>query len=197
MDRETFDALARQVARRGSRRVALGALASAVFLLRPPAPLLARKRKGKGKGKGKKKRAKVVVCHNGKAFSVSRSAVRGVLLDGGTVGLCPGTAECQTCTNGACVPVPDGTPCGDAGSGLRCCDGACPSPACLPLGTCCGSIGVCQATCCTHRAETGCPLCGTQRCCGLLSVPGGPCGRDDDCGGDACICGVCQPRPAL
>jgi hypothetical protein len=89
MERENFDILTRQFAGQASRRAALATLAGAAFLSRDPTPLLARRRKGKGKRKGKKKRpAKVLVCHNGKTLSVSRSAVRGIVLDGGTEGAC-------------------------------------------------------------------------------------------------------------
>jgi hypothetical protein len=111
MDRERFDALTRQLACRGSRRAALGALAGAVLLVRDAAPLLAHRRKRRRRHKQKKRTpATVVVCQNGETFPVPESAVQGILLAGGTVGPCPTSAGVGA--GGGSVPgtcLPGGT----------------------------------------------------------------------------------------
>ena len=54
--------------------------------------------------------------------------------------VCSGNScgTCQTCTaQGTCQPVTNGTPCGTSSHGgttLRCCNGTCPDPDCLPVG---------------------------------------------------------------
>ena len=66
MDRERFDALARTLATKGSRRGALGALLGAALLGNSP-DALAKHGKGSGKGKPRKVRAQAAKCFPGKS----------------------------------------------------------------------------------------------------------------------------------
>ena len=99
---------------------------------------------------------------------------------------CPGVS-------GECTGVADGTLCGGAGSGLRCCNGTCPSPTCLSRRSCCTDAADCQARCCTGRTAQGCAECGGGFCCAGQTPEGGPCGRDTDCPAGECLCGTCPP----
>jgi len=99
----------------------------------------------------------------------------------------------KTCSYG----LANGTPCGEVDSGLRLCEGVCPSPTCVSRigsgeGTCCADTTDCAARCCTGRGATGCNSCGGGYCCaGSALCQPGPCGRDSDCPSDKCVCGTC------
>ena len=116
MDREHFDALTRLASASGSRRHALAILTAGLLLNHDAAVSLlagSRKRKGKGKRRGKASSGDVVVCHSGEQLRVPPNAVRGVLLDGGTLGPClsPPTclgvnertdSQCTNCCSNGC-----------------------------------------------------------------------------------------------
>lgn len=71
--------------------------------------------------------------------------------DDGCGGACPDCGPCQACgAEGVCEPLPNGTVCGARafdGGALRCCNGACYDPDCVPVngvpraGACCCSNG--------------------------------------------------------
>jgi hypothetical protein len=128
---------------------------------------------------------------------------------GGTCGSC---GVCQTCTaRGTCEPVPNGTVCGTSSHGgttIRCCNGTCPDPDCVPSGAeregCPGPCGVNGQNCCSAGSDSGFCLGGDppSRCyCTIFGFPGMRCGSDNECersGLDitACICGTCQLPPS-
>ena len=143
MDRERFDTLTRLFATRGSRRSALAALLGGILLAQNAPSLPARRRKGKGK---KKPPAKVLVCHNGETLSVSRSAVRGIELDGGFVGPCPTGAA----TGGGCIQVDQ--LCNKFG-GPSCCSPTVCQPTLAPLVTTC-QLGCTSDQDCANRLGT-------------------------------------------
>lgn len=106
---------------------------------------------------------------------------------------CASTEICQGghCLVGAsaCAGLPDGTPCGASGAGLRCCHGTCPSPTCLSANSCCADGPTCLAQCCTQAGASG-PQCASTYSC-AVNVFGGMCGSDADCANGECICGTC------
>jgi hypothetical protein len=134
MDGERFDAMTRQVAT--SRRTLLhrliasagGAALGGVALLEAAA----RGKRHQRRNARRRRRGDVQVCLNGEELVVPRSAVRGVLLSGGTLGACPfpddtrcaaGHVLCQ----GYCCPPPP------QGGKARCC----PDGSCGCAGACC------------------------------------------------------------
>lgn len=143
--------------------------------------------------------ASPAVCH-GQTCCTPDCAGKCGGADNGCGGKCPGDAgscpsECQTCgvDGQTCQNVSDGIPCGGTGSGLRCCNGVCPSPTCLPTGTCCG--GDC-GQCCGTSGPAGdqCPGSDSPLC--RASGANGACARDTDCAAlffanQICTCGRC------
>jgi hypothetical protein len=124
----------------------------------------------------------------------------------GTCGSCP---PCQTCDEltGKCQPLPNGTPCGSQSGGgtTRCCNGACPTPTCLPFGTVIPSPE-CFTACLDDKHPQCCSTVGACSCNGSTCActcyypdPSTPsCGSDADCfhTTPACICGTCQVPPS-
>jgi hypothetical protein len=203
MDRERFDALTRLVSASGSRRHALAILAGGLLLHHDAASLLAGPRKRTSKGNGKRKRQRrpdeAVICHNGEQFLVPREAVRGVLLNGGTLGPCPsdtplgsGEGLCKSagdcrdrtchqanCLNGVCVYTPVAN--GRSGPG---CSGTnqCWDETCLSPPTC---LGVNERTdrLCSRCCSNGCGRADTESSdffC-FVGVEGDRCHDDNDC----------------
>jgi hypothetical protein len=182
MDSERFDSLVRTFSQARSRRQTLRGLAGAAGLL-ALGTRAAGAQECKANGKACKKNSQ---CCSG-------NCVGGT--GGGSTGQSGGT--CQAANE--CTGLADGTPCGGEGSGLRCCNGACPSPTCLSVtgtgeGACCADVADCAAKCCTGLTAGGCIGCGPGFCCAAQDPSGGPCGRDADCRrGGACVCGTCPP----
>ena len=113
---------------------------------------------------------------------------------------------CQACVGGQCVAANEGQVCGTQsearGGAIRCCNGTCPDPDCIPGGPStipCGSTIPCdQGNCCAQNGA----ICMSDSTCFCLPGPGpvNLCGSDTDCIGTglttACICGTCQRPPA-
>jgi hypothetical protein len=118
---------------------------------------------------------------------------------------------CQRKKRGKCRRKrPDGTLCGADTQGgiLRCCNGGCPQPTCLAVGTSCGALSQeeCLTACCSGALE-----CQARGGCACVvrpiesGVPPSPCASDGDCrnpsGAAQCVCGRCcvpagSPKPA-
>jgi hypothetical protein len=132
MDADRFDGLSRHFATRRSRRLALTALLSGALVPSGAAAVFTSGAKKKRKGKGNKRPANVAVCHSGETLWVPREAVRGVLLDDGSLGPCPpGSGGCIS-VDQICNPFPNNTPC-------------CNNSGCSP--TAAPGIATCQTTC--------------------------------------------------
>ena len=110
---------------------------------------------------------------------------------------------CQACgADGVCTLQANGTACGTrngADDFLRCCNGICPAPGCVPSGsvpsvTCPGGTPDCAGiACCSQKAA----ICSAPCFC-LFSDAGEICASDEDCNDPLvhperrfCICGVC------
>jgi hypothetical protein len=115
---------------------------------------------------------------------------------------------CQGCILPRCPGAANGTVCGTSthgGTTLRCCNGVCPDPNCLPFGQ--PIPGVSDCTACLAKANQCCtqfPGCttesGGQVACTCDAKLPGVCASDADCpftpeGLTACICGACQVPP--
>lgn len=94
-------------------------------------------------------------------------------------------AVCQTCgAQGACEPSPDGTIRGTRNGDvdfLRCCDGICPDPDCVPSGSvpsvpCADTPDCAGLQCCSEKVA----ICSAPCFC-LFSVAGEVCASDHDC----------------
>jgi hypothetical protein len=178
MDSARFDGLVRRFGQLRSRRQTLRGLAGAAGLL-----LLDRQ----GTGAQACKR-------NGKPCKKP-----GQCCSGNCVGASGGSVNDGTCQEASeCTGRADGTPCGGTGSGLRCCNGSCPSPTCRTAGTPCAAgetPDTCRPKCCTERI-----ICGTTCECQESDVgPSGLCASDADCinpfGTAQCICEACCVAP--
>lgn len=92
--------------------------------------------------------------------------------------------ECHSCdpTQGACVPAPNDTPCGDV-DGYACCGGACTLVLADPL-----HCGTCGNVCLTP----GGVLCVSGECCQGLLGAGGTCSESLPCCGEANGSRQCQ-----
>ena len=198
MDSARFDGLARAFSQARLRRqtlCGLAALAASGALALSGRAVSAQACKGDGKACKKNSQC----CSGNCGVGTGQGP-----LPGACAPACPASCpDCQTCSNGGCTPVDDNTPCGAAGSGLRCCNGACPSPTCLSLSVtdlaCCADEADCGARCCTGRTAL-CSGCDSGLCCAGQNPGGGPCGRDADCPTDECLCprdangvGTCPP----
>jgi hypothetical protein len=116
--------------------------------------------------------------------------------------VCPGPGTCDPAT-GQCH-FPNGAICGAQpnGGNVRCCNGACTVPTCLPPGTSitvpdcgtCTTMG--EAQCCSKSIECSSDNQGNFASCSCI-VGGGFCGSDADCQSEtpACICGACEAAP--
>ena len=95
-----------------------------------------------------------------------------------------------------CQGQADGTPCGEGGSAVYCCqDGECPAPrACTTSGDVSGRFcpDCAGIQCCAQQGLSGCGSGGPCFC--FFAEPGEPCESDADCfeAGIACICQTCQ-----
>lgn len=110
---------------------------------------------------------------------------------------------CQTCgVGGVCTPLANGATCGTrngADDFLRCCNGTCPAPDCVPSGsvpsvTCPNGNEDCAGIACCTQKEALC----SAPCFCLFSDEGEICASDEDCNDPLvhperrfCICGVC------
>jgi hypothetical protein len=139
---------------------------------------------------------KVTLCHEGRTIEIPEAAVPGHRKHGDTLGPCDTPTTTTTAAPDPCTGVENGTPCGGEGSGLRCCNGVCPSPTCLSAtddeSSCCADVADCEARCCTGGAAEGCGVCSSGVCCSGSDA--GPCGRDSDCASGECLCSTCTPR---
>jgi hypothetical protein len=166
MDAARFDALARSLTDRRSRRTAFGLTLGGVVVALTSSDLSAKKYKKKCKKK----------C-----------------------------GPCRKCKHGKCKPKPNGTPCGASthgGATIRCCNGACPDPGCVPSGETGDSCAIdadCAAIDCCAQQGTTCEP--DSICFCFFAEAGEPCGSDLDCSiaagsSTACICGTCQAPPS-
>jgi len=110
------------------------------------------------------------------------------------------------CTNGVCggPSANQGKVCGASthgGTALRCCNGTCPDPNCVPsgvTGVACNDNTICSTLNCCAQQFTTCD--GSNHCMCFFAQANEPCGSDLDCsmsGGPstACICGMCKAPP--
>src|SRR5829696_6557187 len=148
MDGPTFDDLVKRLTQKRMTRVALlrGVVGSAVGGVA-----------GATRAEARAQQPKITLCHKPgtpeeRTIEVAEAAVPAHLRHNDTRGPCDGSDEC--------TGVADGTPCGGEGSGLRCCEGVCPSPTCLSAtsdeSSCCADVADCEARCCTGRVAQGC-----------------------------------------
>ena len=152
-------------------------------------------------------------CGTGGAACQACSGSTPLCVSGSCV--CSGNScgTCQTCTaQGTCQPVTNGIVCGTSthgGTTIRCCNGTCPDPDCVPVGKehegCPGPCGVNGQNCCSAGSDSGfCLGSPPDRCfCTFFDFPGMRCGSDWECSHSnqhpdpsACICGTCQVPPS-
>lgn len=143
------------------------------------------------------------VCQADGSCACVRDCIGKACGDDGCGGSCGECAACQTCnTQGTCEPQADGTVCGTYESGaddfLRCCNGSCPDPDCVPSGFVpsvpCGGDPECAGIVCCSQKTAQC----SSPCFCLFSDAGETCVSDHDCNDPLvhperrfCICGVC------
>jgi hypothetical protein len=212
MDDNRFDALARLLSNPSSRRSAVSLTAGGILGALATAAATAKKRKRKCK----KKCGPCRKCRHGKCKPKPNGTPCGAcqICTAGQCGNAPDNTPCDdgnpctvsdVCTNGVC----DGTPgnqgqiCGTSthgGTAIRCCNGACPDPNCVPSGdtdVSCAIVNDCLAlACCAQQSAS----CNPGGCFCFFAQAGEPCGSDLDCSNGAgsataCICGTCQQPP--
>jgi hypothetical protein len=111
----------------------------------------------------------------------------------------------DVCTNGVCAGTAgnQGQVCGTStygGTAIRCCNGSCPDPNCLPSGdtgdSCTVDDECFNLNCCAEQSAD----CQSASCFCFFAQAGEPCGSDYDCSvgagaNTACVCGTCQLPP--
>lgn len=212
MDADRFDALVRSLSEGASRRRALGLTSGSILGLLGLADAAARKRKKKCK----KKCGPCKKCKKGKCKPKPIGTACGACHVCDATGQCvnvPDTTPCDdgklctvntVCSSGVCggSPANQGQICGiskHGGTALRCCNGVCPDPDCVPSGDtsiACNGQAICNTVkCCAEQGAT----CNDPSCRCFFALAGQPCGSDHDCtmAGQttACICGTCQAPP--
>jgi len=190
MDSERFDRPTKTLSTSSTRRrllrlLAAVSVAGGVLTLLAPDDVLA--------GKGRNGR------HGGKDSNGGKGGhARGHKGKKGPPGSTSNPCSGVTCTRDVCHEKPNGTPCGPDGSPSHCCQGGVciPPLTCLSVGKTCGSKADCDRDCCSQKggALDGCND-GSSSCICGNSLPGQPCGSDDDCFADVsktrCVCGTC------
>lgn len=212
MDAERFDTLIRSLTAGSSRRRTLGVAFGGILGLRGLAAATARKRKKKCK----KKCGLCRKCKKGKCKATTGASC-GICRACDAAGQCVNVADntpCDdgnlctindVCTNGVCggTSTNQGQVCGTSthgGTAIRCCNGVCADPDCLPSGTTgvsCTVDNTCfTLDCCAQQSAN----CQSDACFCFFAQAGEPCGSDLDCSNGAgantaCICGACQTPP--
>jgi hypothetical protein len=200
MDADRFDTLSRTLSQTPSRRGALrllagftvgGLLSLGVTETEAHDARPACKKKS---GKQKKKCLKKARKHNAAHLRETPPQA--------TCATACAVPACQRCQNGTCVAANQGQPCANSatsGEPVRCCDGACPDPACTPSGYTgqpCTLFEHCAGVTCCSKEPVLCENAAGMECFCPVPGPGEPCGSDADCNNGsparACICGTCQ-----
>jgi hypothetical protein len=212
MDADRFDALTRFLFEGSSRRRALGLSMTGILGMLGVADVFAKKRKKKCK----KTCGPCRKCKKGKCKPKPNGTACGTchICEGGQCVNTPDNTPCEDgnpctvntiCTNGVCAGMPgnNGFICGNSthgGTAIRCCDGACPDPICVPSGptsdTCSIAADCSSLNCCSEEISE----CVTGSCRCYFAQANEPCGSDLDCSvgagtSTACTCGQCKPPP--
>lgn len=151
-------------------------------------------------------------CDDRNACTQTDTCQHGVCVGANPV-VCNAPDLCHVATGASCDPATgscsypnaaDGTICGTqsepGGGTIRCCNGTCLDPNCVPSGDVSGTTCPDCANglnCCAHR---GVVCQNVNPCfCVFAEDPGDSCGSDHDCdqagAASACICGTCRVPP--